>query len=100
MKALILLLLALSTCHALDRQQSCTEGPDFVMAISGSATGSGTIASSYEDACQLIASDYGGDIDSWCFILATHGYDADPRTGLLKIGNVTYRIATNGSLIA
>lgn len=88
MKALLLLLLAIYTCQAMD------------VSISGHASGSGTIASSYEDACQLIASDYGGNVDSWCFVLATHGYDADPRTGLLRINDSVWKIGENGSLEA
>lgn len=87
MKALLLILLFLTPCQALD------------LSIPSHVTGSGSITCSYEDACQLIASDYGGNVDSWCFVLATHGYDADPRTGLRRINERVWKIGENGSLV-
>lgn len=104
MKTLLLLILALSTCHALDCQQigdlqSCTDGPDFVMAISGSATGSGHQEHSLEAAGQLIQSvnDIAPSAEDWSYTLAFHGFDV-PAPGLLMINGTEFAIFENGSI--
>lgn len=104
MKALLVLLLALSTSHALDCQQigdlqSCTEGPDFVMAISGSATGSGHQEHSLEAAGQLIQSvnDAYPRVEDWCFLLETHGFETDGH-GRMWINGTEFAIFENGSI--
>lgn len=85
MKALIALILLLSTCQAHTMELACH------------ATGTGSISSSYEDATRLIETDYGGDVDSYSFLLAFHGYSV-PEPGLLILNNTTYAIGENGSL--
>ena len=45
----------------------------------------------------LIASDPGGDVADWSFLLAYHGYDV-PAPGVLHLGGVAYTITETGAV--
>ena len=50
---------------------------------------------SLQGAQDLIASDPGGDVADWSFLLAYHGYDV-PQPGTLHLGGVAYTITEKG----
>lgn len=52
---------------------------------------------SLQGAQDLIASDPGGDVADWSFLLAYHGYDV-PAPGVLHLGGVAYTISETGAV--
>jgi hypothetical protein len=55
-------------------------------------------ALSLQGAQELVSQDPTGNVLDWCFALATHDYIV-PAPGMLILGNVTYRIENNGTIV-
>jgi proteasome assembly chaperone (PAC2) family protein len=70
----------------------------FALLLVASISQGSALDMSLQHAQALVALDRRADMMDICFLLASHGYQADPRVARVVVGGTVYRIESNLTL--